>query len=179
MKPINFLMFTILIIGFSACQQEEILSTDKTTNHGEGIESRTPPEKVLVCHLVSPGVYELREVPLPSLTGHLNHGDFLPDADGDGYSVVGACVGSANDCDDNNANVNPGVTEICNGIDDDCDGLTDDEDDDPGYQLLWYIDSDGDGVGSAGVQTAACVAPVGFVSISGDCISLMSGMVGH
>jgi hypothetical protein len=60
---------------------------------------------------------------------------YYADVDGDTYgntasSVTcnGAPVGYvavAGDCDDNNAAVNPGATEVCNSIDDDCDGSTD------------------------------------------------------
>ena len=48
------------------------------------------------------------------------------DADGDGWGeVLSECDGDPTqaDCDDSDAGVNPGATEICgNGLDDDCDG---------------------------------------------------------
>ncbi|HZH30866.1 MAG TPA: putative metal-binding motif-containing protein [Pyrinomonadaceae bacterium] len=60
---------------------------------------------------------------------------YYRDADGDGYGDAGdraqSCnapagyISTAGDCNDNNAAVNPGATEICNGIDDNCDGVVD------------------------------------------------------
>jgi hypothetical protein len=62
---------------------------------------------------------------------------YYADVDNDGYGDVGISTSSCNgtpigyttqsgDCNDNNANINPGATEICgNGIDDNCDGNID------------------------------------------------------
>ncbi len=57
------------------------------------------------------------------------------DSDADGYGdptvSASACdapaghVANPDDCDDTDSGVNPGATEICNGIDDDCDGSVD------------------------------------------------------
>ena len=59
-----------------------------------------------------------------------------PDDDADGYTALGACLGTANDCDDNDNSVYPGATEVCDGADNDCNGSTDEG-------LSWDMDSDG------------------------------------
>ncbi len=100
---------------------------------------------------------------------------YYADADGDGYGDAtvsqstcnGAPLGfvtSSNDCDDTNSAVNPGATEVCNGVDDDCNGLTDD-----GLTFLtYYVDGDGDGYG-AGAGTSSCLPISGSVTNNGDC----------
>ncbi|APR77441.1 Type IV fimbrial biogenesis protein PilY1 [Minicystis rosea] len=60
---------------------------------------------------------------------------YYRDADGDTFGnaavTTQACsqpagyVTNATDCNDNNASVKPGATEVCNGIDDNCNGATD------------------------------------------------------
>lgn len=50
-----------------------------------------------------------------------------PDADEDGYVDSKACPDEELlDCDDKDADVNPGVEEICDGVDNDCNGKIDD-----------------------------------------------------
>ena len=88
---------------------------------------------------------------------------YYQDQDLDGYGNTGAsaCLCAPNatygatvggDCDDTNAAVRPGATEICNGRDDDCDGSTD----------------EGILAGAAcTVGTGACQASGNFACVSG------------
>ncbi|GHG89223.1 putative metal-binding motif-containing protein [Comamonas sp. JC664] len=84
------------------------------------------------------------------------------DDDKDGYIAV-AFGGS--DCDDGNPEVSPAAFEQCNDRDDNCNGQVDEE-------LLtreWFVDRDGDGVGS-GPATVKCNAPSAqHVDRGGDC----------
>jgi acetyl esterase/lipase len=64
-----------------------------------------------------------------------NPGVFYADADKDGYGdpeetaiaeiAPAGFVGNNTDCNDANANVHPGATDVCNAIDDNCNGITD------------------------------------------------------
>ena len=99
---------------------------------------------------------------------------FYADADGDGYGNIAvttkACavpagyVSDSTDCNDSNAAVHPGATEVCNGMDDNCNGLTDEN-----VTTTFYLDADGDGFGSLDASTEACSVPPGYVSESTDC----------
>ncbi|GDX79956.1 hypothetical protein LBMAG42_17670 [Deltaproteobacteria bacterium] len=84
----------------------------------------------------------------------------LADTDGDGYPWDGVPGGT--DCDDADAAVNPGATEVCDWVDQDCDGLVDD-----GVGPLWYLDDDGDGYGRPLV--ASCSEWAGYVLEGTDC----------
>jgi hypothetical protein len=99
---------------------------------------------------------------------------FYFDGDGDTYGnpsvTTQACsapagyVANNTDCNDNNAAIYPGATEVCNGVDDDCDGQVDE-----GVLLIFYRDADGDGFGNLAVTTQACSAPTGYVNNYDDC----------
>jgi len=84
------------------------------------------------------------------------------DTDGDGFGdpAVGACdpgdgwVADATDCDDTRADVAPGATEFCDGIDNDCSGSVDEP----------YDDLDGDDIPDCEETLVFCES---FDSLSG------------
>ncbi len=101
------------------------------------------------------------------------------DADRDGYGnpnyPAEYCAGTqptgyvdnGDDCDDANATIRPGATELCNGKDDDCNGVIDDGLSSP--LQSYYRDLDGDGYGTLLFSIKACEQPIGYVTNSGDC----------
>lgn len=72
-----------------------------------------------------------------------------------------ACI---DDCDDNNFLINPGATEVCDGLDNNCDGQIDE-----GVLNTYYQDNDGDSYGNPAVSIQACASPVGYVTDNTDC----------
>lgn len=92
--------------------------------------------------------------------------DAAGDRDGDGYRSV--LVGGL-DCDDADPEVRPGALEICeDNKDNDCNGFVDDIGE---GGVLWYLDTDLDGYGSAESTFEACLDwnKPGWSLRSGDC----------
>jgi hypothetical protein len=81
------------------------------------------------------------------------------DLDGDGFNTE-------DDCDDNNAAVNPDADEVCDGDDNNCDGVTDTDAIDA---TTYYADEDGDGFGDPSAPVGACEETAGLVLDDSDC----------
>ena len=106
---------------------------------------------------------------------------YYSDEDGDGFGDPAALVASCEDapglvlddtdCDDDDDQVHPEATEVCDDVDNNCDGLTDD--DDPALDLstatTWYRDLDGDGHGNPGDSREACQGAADEASAGNDC----------
>ncbi len=99
------------------------------------------------------------------------------DDDGDGYgtekSIMVQCDEpsgygpESGECDDTDADINPGADELCDEIDNDCDG---DVDEDSAVDATtWYIDADSDGYGDASTSMPSCTQPTGYVDDGTDC----------
>ena len=71
------------------------------------------------------------------------------------------------DCNDADANIKPGVVEVCDTIDNDCDGDIDDADSGVVGQSTFYEDADGDGFGVR--LDRLCYQPQSYTFIGGDC----------
>ena len=97
------------------------------------------------------------------------------DSDSDGYGFGVAIVqcddiaGYATtdgDCDDQDSDINPDASEVCDETDNDCD---DEADNDPIDGTLWYPDADDDSFGDASGVVNVCTQPDGYVSDATDC----------
>ncbi|TQF14393.1 hypothetical protein FJV41_19030 [Myxococcus llanfairpwllgwyngyllgogerychwyrndrobwllllantysiliogogogochensis] len=99
---------------------------------------------------------------------------FYRDADSDSFgspsqttqacSVPGGYVANASDCNDGNASIRPGASEVCDSVDNNCNGTTDE-----GVKTTFYRDADADSFGSPSQTTQACAVPGGYVTNASDC----------
>ena len=115
-----------------------------------------------------------------------NNGDiqtliWYADADGDGFGIESLQTESCTrpegyaenigDCNDENAEINPEVQEICDGIDNNCNTTVDD--DENGWLqssgTYFYNDLDADGFGGPGYAEVACSGRDGMVDNIDDC----------
>ena len=107
---------------------------------------------------------------------------WFEDGDGDGFGDVAdpgtrACespglVPTATDCDDADATVHPGASEICDPADrdEDCDGRAEDDDSDVEGAVPYAPDIDGDGFGDDSLAVTSCEpGDTTWTSTLGDC----------
>ena len=117
-------LLTLALFGIAACQKP-----DNTQIAGDNLAKLSGiKDKINICHSTGNGKFNTISISSSALKSHLEHGDYVLDVDGDGFTAVGACVGSMNDCNDNNAAVFPGAAEVCGDrIDNNCNGIIDEE----------------------------------------------------
>jgi len=132
---ISFLILTVVTLS---CEKDSISEPSNSELNSVNIEgskindaSKGKEGKISICHYAGKdynwSVININENAVP---GHEKHGDVvLVDADSDGYvEAVNECV-PGGDCNDSDATVNPGATEVAyDGIDNDCDPATLDDD---------------------------------------------------
>ena len=86
-----------------------------------------------------------------------------PDNDGDRFATEES---GGLDCNDDNPNIHPAATEVCDGIDNDCHGVGDEGAVDA---TTWYGDYDYDGYGGTDFIEESCEPIQGHVSSATDC----------
>jgi hypothetical protein len=140
---------------------------------------------------INPGATEACDKVDNNCNGKVDEGDvcgggdqytYYRDADGDGYGNPSDSVTSSesqapdgytdngNDCNDDDAAINPSATEVCDQVDNNCNNETD-EGGACGDEYTYYRDADGDGYGDPNdsVTSADSNAPDGYVDNGGDC----------
>src|SRR5688572_31218327 len=127
----KLLLPLLVILLFTTCKKE-IARENESKNPEElgPVAAKGNDSKIDVCHYdVVKGTYKIININLSAWAEHQTHGDVrLDDKDGDGYLPDNACgISIQGDCNDNNASINPGASEICgNNVDDNCNGMSDD-----------------------------------------------------
>ncbi|MFK8010348.1 MAG: MopE-related protein, partial [Saprospiraceae bacterium] len=127
--------------------------------------------------MISPGATEICDGIDNNCDGQIDEGlsnIYFADTDADGFgdpnnsiqdcSLPVGYVSNNTDCDDTDESINPGVAEVCDGIDNNCDGQIDEE-----VINIYFADTDADGFGDPNNLVQACSLPVGYVSDNTDC----------
>ncbi|PLX20868.1 hypothetical protein C0584_03730 [Candidatus Parcubacteria bacterium] len=123
---------------------------------------------------VNPGVSEVLGDEIDNnCDGNIDEMVFYEDGDNDGHgsslatttatTTPDGYVDNADDCDDDNNNINPDAVELYNQIDDNCDGFIDE-----GF-THYYLDNDDDGYGTGAEFEIATTSPEGYVDNDDDC----------
>ena len=92
------------------------------------------------------------------LVGCGEENPYSKDDDGDGYSEFDG------DCNDNDGEIFPNATELCDQFDNNCNNEIDE-----GVLIISYIDFDGDGFGNITYPSEDCEIPDGYTNNSDDC----------
>lgn len=176
------------------CEEREVCWDYDDDGHGDAghreLACTVPAGMVDVCDdckesdpSVHPGAAETCDLVDDDCDGVIDEPDAVDattswtDVDADGYGDPdGVHVGCdrpagyvpiGGDCDDTDADVHPGASESCDGVDDDCDGQVDEAGAVDGAVL--HPDADGDGWGSSSVQETFCAPLSGWVVDATDC----------
>lgn len=133
-------------------------------------------------------VYCIKELSASAGTPRGTEKIWYQDADSDGFgnpsesktqnNQPSGYIANKTDCNDNDATINPGQTEICNNSkDDNCNGEIDEScSSDMTGTTSWYRDTDADGYGNPAVIFQDINQPVGYVGNKNDCNDLEATM---
>jgi hypothetical protein len=168
--------------GAALVQCEQPTGYTDLTGDCDDYDSGRSPGETEVCDATNTdedcdSLADDADVSVDAATWVTYYRDSDADTYGDSSRTIAQCDAPANyvanstDCDDTDADRNPGETEVCDAADkdEDCDGLSDDSDTSASGTSTWYADADGDTYGLSTTVKVACEKPTGYVSNSSDC----------
>ncbi len=94
----KFIFPLLLILWCLSCNKDASTISNSLEERGTG-------DKVTLCHKNGTGNFQPITIAKSAVAAHIVHGDYNPDADGDGHTAPGSCTGDGLDCDDHDASV--------------------------------------------------------------------------